>query len=93
MRREVRAPLDAVATNMHALSLPYKVLETYADDVTALRRGIAELRDEVRRGFRQGQADFVQAENQNISRHGETLALRPALDEMRHESPFQTQRT
>ena len=75
MRREHAAAMGAVSTAMRAVESAFRQITSVAGDVGSIRVDIAELRLEMQTGFRELRGDMLHLENQNISRHGETLNL------------------
>jgi hypothetical protein len=70
LRREVAALLENQTTFSKQVVRLYEHVDRLSDDVRSLA-------DEVRRDFKSGKSDIIMLENQNISRHGETInALR-----------------
>ena len=66
LRREVAALLENQATFSKQMVRLYDHVDRLSDDLRGLR-------DEVRRDFQSVRSDIVMLENQNISRHGETI--------------------
>jgi hypothetical protein len=66
LRREVAALLENQATFSKQMVRLYEHVDRLSDDLRGLR-------DEVRRDFQSVKSDIVMLENQNISRHGETI--------------------
>ena len=66
LRREVAALLENQATFSKQMVRLYEHVDRLSDDLRGLR-------DEVRRDFQSVKSDIVTPENQNISRHGETI--------------------
>ena len=66
LRREVAALLENQATFSKQMVPLYEHVDRLSDDLRGLR-------DEVRRDFQSVKSDIVTLENQNISRHGETI--------------------
>jgi hypothetical protein len=66
LRREVAALLENQATFSKQMVRLYDHVDRLSDDLRGLR-------DEVRRDFQSVKSDIVILENQNISRHGETI--------------------
>ncbi|SRR5579863_1360668 len=70
LRREVAALLENQTTFSKQIVRLYEHVDRLSDDVRSLA-------DEVRRDFKSVKSDIIMLENQNISRHGETInALR-----------------
>jgi hypothetical protein len=66
LRREVAALLENQATFSKQMVRLYEYVDRLSDDLRGLR-------GEVRRDFQSVKSDIVTLENQNISRHGETI--------------------
>ena len=66
LRREVAALLENQATFSKQMVPVYEHVDRLSDDLRGLR-------DEVRRDFQSVKSDIVMLENQNISRHCETI--------------------
>ncbi len=75
LRREVAALLENQAT--------------FAKQIVRLYEHVDRLTDEVRRDFQSVKSDIIMLENQNISRHGETINAIRRIEAMERRGPLQ----